>query len=288
MYRQRPTGVTLIAVFFFIAGAGSLLSGVLVMAVPIPSVAQLTGTGGLVTFQIVVALLGVVLGALQIATGWGLWNLRDWARIAAIVILGLNAIGNLSSGIGLLIGVNLPLFGRLSLPGYGVLSLLVAGLMVWMIWYLFQPDVEMLFTGFAPPREPEPSTGSTIGRPRGSEVDPPVESRPRREPTVPIHLEPAAEGWLVLRSGSRIGQQFGLQRGRNTVGRNPARADILLQDETVSGEHACVKYEHGQFYVYDLASKNGTYVNSRRVQKHMLMDGDSLRLGNESLIFKRV
>jgi pSer/pThr/pTyr-binding forkhead associated (FHA) protein len=92
----------------------------------------------------------------------------------------------------------------------------------------------------------------------------------------------------VLRSGGRSGKQFGLNRGRNTVGRDSSQADIVLDEDTVSGEHARVQFEHGQFYVYDLASTNGTYVNNRRVQKQMLMDGDTLRFGNAQMVFKRV
>ena len=103
-----------------------------------------------------------------------------------------------------------------------------------------------------------------------------------------MYRPPAPEGWLVLRSGPRTGQQFGLKRGRNTVGRDSSRADIVLEGETVSGEHAHVQFEQGQFYVYDLASTNGTFVNNRRIQRQMLMDGDVVRFGSTQLVFKRV
>jgi len=105
---------------------------------------------------------------------------------------------------------------------------------------------------------------------------------------MPIGAQPAPEGWLVLRTGPRTGQQFGLKRGRNTVGRDSSRADIVLDDETISGEHARIQFEQGQFYIYDLASTNGTYVNNRRVQRQMMMDGDVLRFGDAQLVFKRV
>lgn len=292
MYEQRPTGVTLIAVLFFIAGAISLLGGLLVLAAPIPSIAELAGTGALVTFQIAIALLAVLVGGFDIAIGWGLWNLRSWARIASIVMLGLSAISNLFSGVASLVGVNTP-FGRFNLAGYGVFSLLVAGFVAWMIWYLLQPDIDRMFAGggsmFQMPQTVQAPAPELSSQPQVDLKEPPASSiRPPRQHTMPMYVQPPAEGWLVLRSGSRAGQQFGLQRGKNTVGRDPTRADILLENETVSGEHARVQYEHGQFYVYDLASRNGTFVNNRSVQKHLLMDGDLLRFGTESLVFKRI
>ena len=132
---------------------------------------------------------------------------------------------------------------------------------------------------------PAPAVVPRVGALRTAPQEPPA---PRREPTVPIGVPAQPVGWLVARSGGRSGQSFGLKRGNNTVGRDPQRADVVLDEPTVSGEHARVRYEGGQFYLYDLASSNGTFVNNRRVPRQMLMDNDLVRFGNAELVFKKV
>jgi hypothetical protein len=282
---ERPTGVTIIAVLFFIAGALSVLGGLYTLAQPLPSLIP-----ALTSYQIAIGIAGIVLGGLNIAVGWGLWTTQEWARIGAIVLLALSAIGNLFAGVGLLAGVNVGGV-PLSMPGPGIASLIIAGLEAWAIWYLLRPDIEQVFgkdIGLD-----WPDTVQATPPPPVSTAPPPPPSpqpsvRPPRKSTVRVDARPGPEGWLVLRSGSRSGKQFGLRRGRNTVGRDSSAADIVLEDDTVSGEHARVRFEHGQFYVYDLASTNGTRVNNRPVQKQMLMDGDVLRFGNAQMVFKRV
>ena len=290
MYQQRPTGVTIIAVLFFINGALEVLMGLLVFAVPIPAMDPLTSM--LTSYQIVIGVIAIIVGGLYIAIGWGLWTLQNWGRITALVLLALAAIISLVSGISSLVGVNVEGF-RLSYPGVGVVSLLWAGVGIWMIWYLLKPETEAAFGGGLPAAAYMPPTIPAAPLPPSPTVPQPPSApapsvRPRREPTVAIGQPPSPEGWLVLRSGPRTGQQFGLKRGRNTVGRDSSRADIVLDDETASGEHARIQFEQGRFYIYDLASTNGTYVNNRRIQRQLLMDGDVVRFGSVSLIFKGI
>jgi hypothetical protein len=291
MYQQKPTGVTIIAVLFFIAGALAVLGGVYVLAAPIPSVSFFPD---LTSYQIVIGIVMIIIGGIDIAVGWGLWTLQNWARITAIVMLALSAVANLFTGVGLLVGVNIGGY-PVSLPGPGVASLLTTGIGAWLIWYLLKPEVAAAFFGqdvfpvpptvaaTAPPPPPPPV--HTASPPP---IAPVPSVRPPREPTIPIGAQPAPEGWLVLRSGPRSGQQFGLKRGRNTIGRDSTIADIVIQDETVSGEHARIQFEQGQFYIYDLASTNGTSVNNRRIQRQMLMDGDVVHLGDVQVVFKHV
>ena len=64
-----------------------------------------------------------------------------------------------------------------------------------------------------------------------------------------------------------------------TVGRDPGN-DIILRDPKVSRHHAEIVFERGFFVLHDLASANGTYVNSKRVRVAPLTHGAKLRLGN--------
>jgi len=118
----------------------------------------------------------------------------------------------------------------------------------------------------------------------------PVESRPRPvAATQPLMQEPPPQAWLVVRSGPRVGTQFGLGVSRpNVIGRDPNKADIVLDEESVSREHARVRFENGQFVLHDMASTGGTYINGNNIQRQMLYDNDRITLGRVELVFKRV
>jgi pSer/pThr/pTyr-binding forkhead associated (FHA) protein len=64
-----------------------------------------------------------------------------------------------------------------------------------------------------------------------------------------------------------------------TLGRDPGN-DIILRDPKVSRHHAEIVFERGFFVLHDLASANGTYVNSKRVRVAPLTHGAKLRMGN--------
>jgi pSer/pThr/pTyr-binding forkhead associated (FHA) protein len=71
---------------------------------------------------------------------------------------------------------------------------------------------------------------------------------------------------------------------RTTIGRLPDNA-IQITNPEVSGHHACVFQEGSAFVVEDLKSTNGTFVNAKRVSRHVLRHGDRLLLGRHLLEF---
>ena len=106
------------------------------------------------------------------------------------------------------------------------------------------------------------------------------------DPTRFIGEPTPVTAWLVQKSGDRAGKQYSLAQARSTIGRDATECDIVLDDDTVSAEHAAVLYENGQFALYDLASTNGTFLNERRIQRQPLMDDDVVQLGEVMLVFK--
>ena len=72
-----------------------------------------------------------------------------------------------------------------------------------------------------------------------------------------------------------------------TIGRDPRRAALPIQDTRLSRCHAVLKYvEHQGFYLIDLSSRNGSYVNGELVrQSRLLQDGDRVRLGSVTFVF---
>jgi pSer/pThr/pTyr-binding forkhead associated (FHA) protein len=90
---------------------------------------------------------------------------------------------------------------------------------------------------------------------------------------------------LVIRAGGgRAGEHFTVVGERMTIGRSPS-ADILLDDVTVSRDHARIVRRPDGLYIEDAASLNGTYVNRQRVEAHRLEDGDEVQVGKFKLTF---
>jgi pSer/pThr/pTyr-binding forkhead associated (FHA) protein len=64
-----------------------------------------------------------------------------------------------------------------------------------------------------------------------------------------------------------------------TIGRDPA-CDVPLQDKTISVQHARLLYHHSQWWVEDLHSTNGTFLNQEPVSEPVVIAaGDQLRCG---------
>ncbi|HZQ88721.1 MAG TPA: FHA domain-containing protein [Gaiellaceae bacterium] len=90
---------------------------------------------------------------------------------------------------------------------------------------------------------------------------------------------------LVVRSGGgRAGETFTPEGERTTIGRSPDCA-IFLDDVTVSRRHSVLVERDGRWFVEDLGSLNGTFVNRRRVESAELSDGDELQIGKYRLTF---
>ena len=89
---------------------------------------------------------------------------------------------------------------------------------------------------------------------------------------------------LIATRGALSGSRYLLDEDEVTVGRDP-RADILLDDSTVSRQHAVFRRENGAYTVIDAGSLNGTYVNRQRVDKATLMNGDEIMIGKFRLIY---
>ncbi len=140
---ERPTGVTvlavlnflgaglyaLLAVLFFLIGAGGAASGVL----------DEMGGGAAAFLLGLGAAVGVILlifAAIGLAIGIGMWKLRNWARIVTIVLVGLSLLLGVLGLLGSLISFEL---------GSLIFQAIFVALYAWIIWYLFQPHVKQAF-----------------------------------------------------------------------------------------------------------------------------------------------
>jgi len=92
---------------------------------------------------------------------------------------------------------------------------------------------------------------------------------------------------LVVEEGSPElrGKVFVVTSGA-VIGRSPS-AQVVLPDEFTSAQHARLVIRGSHFWVEDLGSKNGTFLNGRRLEAPSpLEDGDQLRIGRVVLRFQ--
>jgi serine phosphatase RsbU (regulator of sigma subunit) len=83
---------------------------------------------------------------------------------------------------------------------------------------------------------------------------------------------------LQVLNGLNPGQQFPLDRERSILGRHP-ECDIVLDVGAVSRQHAQILAVDGRFFVEDMKSRNGTFVNGEQIQgRHLLKDEDQLKI----------
>ncbi|MCD6289279.1 MAG: hypothetical protein J7M34_02155 [Anaerolineae bacterium] len=122
--KQRPDGVLIIALYHFAVGALALIGLCVLLSIPVivalaagndPNARNVVPIVGV--FMVMGAGLLFVVAIANLATGWGLWRMAEWGRVAAIV---------------------LSIFRLLNFP----VGTVIGGL---MIWYLLQQPVVEAF-----------------------------------------------------------------------------------------------------------------------------------------------
>jgi len=81
-------------------------------------------------------------------------------------------------------------------------------------------------------------------------------------------------------------REIGLEPGENLIGRDRG-AVVWIDDESVSRRHARIRIEGSSVQIEDLQSKNGTYVEGKRISEtRPLVDRDVVRIGPASLVLR--
>lgn len=90
---------------------------------------------------------------------------------------------------------------------------------------------------------------------------------------------------LQLIRGGEVGRQYHLDHERTVLGRHP-NCEFVLESGVVSRQHAQILESHGTYYVEDLRSRNGTFVNGEMISgRQELREGDEIRLCEVVLVF---
>ena len=91
---------------------------------------------------------------------------------------------------------------------------------------------------------------------------------------------------LRVVAGSNAGHLIPLSPGTTTLGRETDN-DIVLDEGAVSRQHAAIVEAEEGYFLRDLGSANGTFVNHQMTQEgqHLLRHGDLIRLGGSKVSF---
>ena len=93
-------------------------------------------------------------------------------------------------------------------------------------------------------------------------------------------------GTLEIVRGEMSGSSFPITRPVCAVGRGDHN-DVVLRDESVSASHATLLLKGNTWFVVDLRSANGSFVDGYRIAgERVLPAGCSLRLGEVKLVFR--
>jgi pSer/pThr/pTyr-binding forkhead associated (FHA) protein len=115
-------------------------------------------------------------------------------------------------------------------------------------------------------------------------VPPPAVGMP--PPGLPPSGPDRAYGSVQVTAGPLSGRRFPITRQGLLIGRDAAKCQVVLNEDTVSKEHAWIVPLDTGVVVIDRGSANGTYVNSPespRVSKVGLQNGDRVYIGKQGV-----
>jgi tetratricopeptide (TPR) repeat protein len=92
---------------------------------------------------------------------------------------------------------------------------------------------------------------------------------------------------LEFTEGPRTGQKIILRKKCVTLGRDP-EADVFLDGESISRQHAEIHERNQRALVLDLDAVNSVRVNGEAVRETALNDGDLIQLGDHAARYQRI
>jgi len=87
----------------------------------------------------------------------------------------------------------------------------------------------------------------------------------------------------LSRQTNNVPERFSYNITEVIIGRDPT-CELFLEDRAISARHAKLSHHHKQWWVEDLKSTNGTFLNQETVEEPMVItNGDKLRCGGVEL-----
>ena len=93
-----------------------------------------------------------------------------------------------------------------------------------------------------------------------------------------LHTEPVDRPVLLRMDGVQAGEVVSLAILPCFIGRHPS-CEVIIDDAGVSRRHAKILLQQDEFWLEDLGSRNGTFVDGRRLERKHLLDGILIQVG---------
>jgi pSer/pThr/pTyr-binding forkhead associated (FHA) protein len=91
---------------------------------------------------------------------------------------------------------------------------------------------------------------------------------------------------LTVLQGKETIAVYTLSGTKNIIGREMDN-DVIVDDEKISRKHAIIYEDEGEYWIEDLNSKNGVFLNGKQITgRERLIDGYLLKLGTTILRFE--
>jgi pSer/pThr/pTyr-binding forkhead associated (FHA) protein len=90
---------------------------------------------------------------------------------------------------------------------------------------------------------------------------------------------------VVVKFGDKVLGEVALSSPEVTIGRSPEN-DIHIDNLAVSNFHARIIREGSQYFIQDLGSLNGTFVDGQKVEIRELLSGDDITIAKHTLSFE--
>lgn len=88
---------------------------------------------------------------------------------------------------------------------------------------------------------------------------------------------------ILLKFNDVVLKTFQIDKEDITIGRD-VENDIQIDNLAVSGHHARISEHRSRYYIEDLNSTNGTYINEKRITTGALKDNDAVTIGKHTLV----
>ena len=128
-------------------------------------------------------------------------------------------------------------------------------------------------------QRPDPSTPFSSARPASTALTAPNAKANLRATQRHLATPEQRDRALLIRTDTtNAGQVIKLTGDRFGLGRHPDN-QACVDDDGISRFHARISIDKSKYWVEDLGSSNGTYINGRRITSCELNNGDTLNLG---------
>jgi general secretion pathway protein A len=108
---------------------------------------------------------------------------------------------------------------------------------------------------------------------------------PNLEHSLPTNTGPGhTVGRILLASEGKTVVERELKPGRLVIGRTPDN-DLQIDSKFISRHHCHIVTQADSCLIEDLNSTNGIYVQSKRVRRHNLNDGDVVQVGQHEIMY---